>query len=57
MLSHIASCKEQAIPDSEKIQIRIDLLNELSIKKSFSFESNFIRGCADKTDGTTKDRL
>lgn len=57
MLDHIAQAKFFATEDSEKIGIRVDLLNELTAQKKFSFESYFIRGKRQQASWHIKKRL
>ena len=40
MLNHIAQSKKQLVQQNEKIEIDVALLNELTARQNYSFESN-----------------
>ena len=39
MLQKIANSKQQALAENEKIEMRVDILNQLTTKNKYSFES------------------
>ena len=57
MLERIANAKQEALPKDEKIEVQINILNQLTAKNRYSFESLFRSRSETETFGNFESQI